>query len=282
VLTEVKAYSSWQSAPILPLSEMGRAETDLLQIRNIEGLDPVKASVNTSPLGSVDGASYIGSSVASRNIVLTIGFNPNWAEWTYEKLRRLVYSYFIPKQPTRLVFYSDDMPPVEIFGVVESVAVNPFSNDPEVLVSIICPDPHFTALEPEVITGQSVRQGGEVENIAYDGSIETGIHAEVTFVSGAQPTIIGIQVGDPAISYFTVAAGVNGSMYFEMCSIPTQKFVQNVNLGTGVITNLLSKVTIVEGSAWPLLQPGENHFSVITDAGVQDWELIYYERFSGL
>ena len=51
MLTEVKAYSSWQSAPTLLLSDTGRAETDLVQIRNIDGLDPVKASVNTSPLG---------------------------------------------------------------------------------------------------------------------------------------------------------------------------------------------------------------------------------------
>ena len=37
-----------------------------------------------------------------------------------------------------------------------------------------------------------------------------------------------------------------------------------------------------EGSLWPILQPGENEFSVITDQGVQDWELTYFERFGGL
>jgi hypothetical protein len=30
------------------------------------------------------------------------------------------------------------------------------------------------------------------------------------------------------------------------------------------------------------LQPGENDFSVITNAGVQDWTLTYYERYGGL
>ena len=61
-----------------------------------------------------------------------------------------------------------------------------------------------------------------------------------------------------------------------------QKFVQNVNIGSGVITNLLSKVHIQEGSLWPTFQPGENEFSVITDHGVHDWELTYFERFGGL
>lgn len=282
MLTEVKAYSSWQSAPTLPLSDTGRAETDLIQIRNIDGLNPVKASVNTSPLGSVDGESYVGSNVASRNIVLTLHPNPNWDNWSYEGLRRLVYSYFMPKRPTKLVFYSDDMPPVEIEGIVEDVDVNQFSADPELLVSIICPDPYFTALEPEVVTGQSVRPGGAIALIDYDGTVEAGIHVKVSFVSGAAPTSIGIQIGDPTISYFTALATVSSTMYFEMSSVPMHKFVQNVSIGSGVITNLLSKVQIREGSAWPLLQPGEQDFSVITDQGVQDWELSYFERFGGL
>ena len=160
MLTEVKAYSSWRSAPTLPLSDGGRPESDLIQLRNIDGLDPVKAAVNTSPFGSVDGASHTGSSVLTRNIVLTLHPNPNWDNWTFESLRRLLYSYFMPKRQTRLVFYSDDMIPVEISGIVESVSVNIFSKDPELQVSIVCPDPYFTALEPTVLTGQTVRSAG--------------------------------------------------------------------------------------------------------------------------
>ena len=282
MLTELKAYSSWRSAPTLPLSDGGRAETDLIQIRNISGLDPVKAAVNTTPFGSVDGASYVGSSVLSRNIVLTLHPNPDWDDWTFESLRRLVYSYFMPKRPTRLVFYSDDMVPVEISGIVESVSVNSFSKDLEIQVSIICPDPYFTALDPTVITGQTVRSGGGVIIAPYNGSVEAGMVVKVSQTSGATPTDIAVQIGDPIVTYFAVAAVVNGNMYFEMSSVPMQKFVQNINIGSGVITNLLSRVHVQEGSLWPTFQPGDNEFSVITDAGVQDWELTYFERFGGL
>ena len=282
MLTELKAYSSWQSAPVLSLNDNGRAETDLIQIRHIDGLEPVKASVNTSPFGSVDGESYTGSSVLSRNIVLTLRPNPDWRDWSYEALRRLLYSYFMPKKPVRLVFYSDDMIPVEILGIVESAEVNQFSNDPELIVSVICPDPYFTALDPTVITGISVRPGGTVEEIEYNGSVEAGIYVKITHVGNPGPTTIGIQIGDPAISYFNVQATVNPSMYFEMSSLPMQKYVQNVTIGSGVITNLLSKITVQELSSWPIFEPGTNEFSVITDAGVQDWELTYFERFGGL
>jgi hypothetical protein len=277
VLTEVKAYSAWRSAPTLQLDADGRTETDLIQIHNINGLDPVKASVTTSPYGSVDGTSYTGSSVQNRNIVLTLKPNPNWDTWTYAKLRRLLYSYFMPKLVIRLVLYSDDMIPVEIYGVVEGIETDMFTKEPNFQVSIICPDPYFTALNPTVLTGQN----GELKTFDYNGNVEAGVVVKVTHLSGA-PTTIDIQLGDPKVTYFGVDAEVNSSKYFELSSIPTRKYVQNVNIGSGVIDNLLSNIYIQEGSLWPSIQPGTNEFKVITDNGVQDYQLIFYERFGGL
>lgn len=280
MLTEVKAYSSWQSAPTLLLDENGRAETDLIQVRNIDGLDPVKASVNTTPFGSVDGESYVGSSVPKRNIVLTVRPNPDWDLWTYSQLRRLIYSYFMPKRPTRLVFYSDDLVPVQISGIVESVDNNQFSKDPEFLISVICPDPYFTALDPIVLTGQANAEGPTI--VEYEGSVEAGVYLKVTAVNPPDPTGIIIQIGDPVITYLDVAASVDNLKYFELSSVPMQKYIQNVNLLTGVIDNLLSKTHIQEISSWPMLQPGDNELFVITDEGTQDWELTYFTRFGGL
>jgi hypothetical protein len=280
MLTEVKAYSSWASAPVLPLSDTGRTETDLIQIRNIDGLDPVKAAVSTAPFGAIDGVAYTGSNILSRNILMTLHPNPNWDNWTYESLRRLLYSYFMPKRPTRLAFYSDDIPPVHITGIVEDISGTPFVKDPELVVSVICPDPYFTAIDPTVLTGFSDRDASSPVEIDYNGTIEAGIHVEVSRSEDPAPSNIGIQIGDPSVQYFNVAAQVNSALYFEMNSLPRQKYVQNVDTSSGIVTNLLSKIQ--EGSSWPVLEPGVNEFSVITDAGLQDWELTYYERFGGL
>ena len=282
MLTEVKAYSSWQSAPALLLDEMGQAETDLIQVRNIEGLNPVKASISGSPMAVVDGTSFTGASVLSRNIVLTLGLNPNWQTWSFEALRRLLYAYFTPKSLVRLRFSSDDMPDVQIEGYVEDVSVNQFSKDPEFNVSILCPDPHFITVTPEVITGETIHEMGTFETIQYDGNVPAGILVEVVYVSGAEPEEIAIQIGDPAITHFMVEASVSATKYFQMSSVPMNKFVQNVDLSIGTIINLLDHIHIQQGSSWPTLEPGENHFHVITDAGVQDFTLTYYERFGGL
>lgn len=277
MLTKVRAYSSWQSADELLLDDAGRAETDLIQIRNITGLGPVKAAVNTSPLGSVDGDSYVGSSVGSRNIVMTLKPNPDWATWSHEELRRILNLYFMPKRLVRLVFETDEISPVEIFGYVESNEPSIFSKDGEVQISVVCPYPYFTAVNPTVITGLST---GGVVVVDYNGSIETGINVKVTQSAIAFPTLIHIQVGDPTLSSFWVTAGVDDTNYFEMSSVPGQKYARNVNTDTGIITNLLANIQ--QGSEWPILEPGSNDFYVATDAGVQDWTLTYYERFGGL
>jgi hypothetical protein len=150
------------------------------------------------------------------------------------------------------------------------------------IVSIICPDPYFTSLEPIVLTGQTGPAGSAVDLVEYGGTEESGMVVKVTATADPAPTDIGIQIGDPRITYFAVAATVTPTKYFQISSVPMQKFVQNVEIGTGIITNLLSQVHIQEGSLWPSFQPGENEFSVVTDIGIHDWELTYFERFGGL
>lgn len=277
MLTEVKAYSSWRSAPTLELDADGRPETDLIQVTKVDGLDPVKASITTSPYGSIDGTSYTGSNVPNRNIVLTLKPNPNWDTWTHDKLRILLYSYFMSKLVVRLVFYKDNADPVEIYGLVEGVEADIFAREPTFQVSIICPDPYFTSVDPIILNGQN----GVLKTFEYKGNVENGFVVKVMHVSGA-PTNIGIQLGDPKETYFAVMADVTATKYFEMSSIPMRKYVQNVNIGTGIIDNLLSNVYLREGSLWPTLVPGTNEFILITDAGVQDYQVIFYERFGGI
>jgi hypothetical protein len=284
VLTEVKAYSSLQAAPSLLLAPNGRAENDFIQIRNIDGLDPVIASVGTTPYGSSDGEAYVGSSVLSRNLVLTLHPNPDWDTWSPEALRRLLYSYFMPKQAVRLLFMSDDMQDVDIRGVVESFAANPFSKDPEYIASVICPDPYFSATTAVVLTGNANDPDIDID---YGGSIPGGIQIEVDWSSGTNPTLISIDVGNPDISTFEVSTPniVSANNYFRMSSFPRSKYVENVytsGANKGKIISLLSNVTIAEGSTWPMLQPGSNSFSLGTDHGVQAWQLTYLEKFGGL
>jgi hypothetical protein len=277
VLTKVQAFSSWASVPMLSLDADGREETDLIQIRNIDGLDPVKATVSTSPFGSVDGVSFTGTRVDSRNIVLTLHPNPDWDNWTNDKLRKLLYRYFMPKLMTRLVFYSDDISPVEIFGYVEDIQANSFAKDLEYQVSIICPDPYFTAVTPSIMVGVS----GQWSTVEYNGDVETGVFLRVTQANEPPSNYLYVAFG-PDHKIFTVwYESVTEYKYFTMSSIYGQRFVRSILISGGTFTNLLSKVE--DSAPWPVLIPGDNDFCVVTDhAGNEDWELTYYERYGGL
>lgn len=279
MLTKVTAYSAWTGFPELVLNLLNRPETDLFEVRNLDGLGPVTASVNTSPYGIVDGEAYNGSNVGKRNIVITMGFNPDWADNTYSSLRTLLARYFSPKQSVRLIFESDERPPVEISGYVESNEPNIFSKDPENQISIICPEPHFVAVDITTILGLSSDVPVEID---YAGTEETGMFISVRRNSGAAANVVTIALVRGVTTYSFVVADivVDANNDFFMQSIPKQKFVRSLNSVTHVTKSLLHKVQ--DGAVWPTLEPGLNTFDILTDFGVQNFQMGYYERYGGL
>jgi hypothetical protein len=168
---------------------------------------------------------------------------------------------------------------VQISGVVESCEVNPFSKSPEIQVSIICPDPDFVSVDPIVVTGNSANQYAP-EDLVYNGDVETGFQIDIVQTAGPNPTSISVQVEDPELTYFTLAAGISSTMSLSISTLSQNKFVENIVTASGLITNLLAKIQ--QGSEWPTLKPGLNHVAVVTDQGLQNWTLTYYERYGGL
>lgn len=279
MLTKVTAHSAWTGFPPLVLNLLERPETDLFEVLNIDGLGPVTASVNTSQYGTVDGEAYNGSNVGKRNIVFTMGFNPDWADNTYSSLRTVLSRYFSPKQNVRLVFESDERLPVEISGYVESNEPNIFSKDPENQISIICPEPHFVAVDITQILGLSSDAPLEID---YVGTVETGMFIRVSRDSGAAANVVtvALQRGATTYSFVTADIVVDSDDDFFMQSIPKQKFVRSLNSITHISKSLLHKVQA--GAIWPTLEPGLNLFDVTTDFGLQDVFMGYYERYGGL
>lgn len=109
-------------------------------IRDISGLDPVKATVNMTSMVSNDGALYNSARLNTRNIVLSIAFSD--ADGDIEKNRRKSYRFFPIKQPVFLQFDTDGRV-CETYGYVESNQIDIFSKQQGSDISIICPDPYF-------------------------------------------------------------------------------------------------------------------------------------------
>ncbi len=282
MLTQLEVYSPRVATPPFSL-EAGFAETDPIQIRGIEGLGPVNASVNTRAFGSIDGEWYADSNVGKRNIVVTVGYNPNWATQSIEGLRMILYSYFMPKSRVRLRFVSTHMPTVEIVGYVESFEPNIFSKDPEVQVSIICPMPYFVSVDATVVTASTLTYGSaEFEEFIYTGSVEAGfiLHIE----KGAGANLSGqVQIlNDSPIQETLIIKNVlvNADQYLDISTKPGNKYARYKFVSGSAATNILKDVT--GESSWHSLRPGPNKFRVLAPLAGNLWTLRYYNRYGGL
>jgi hypothetical protein len=274
VLTKVSAYKETSPTTDPLVMNLGpEIQTDLIQIRNIDGLDPVKANITTSAFGSKQGSFLTGKNLGDRNLVFTLGLNPDWVTSNYSTLRKLVNEYFMTESQVRLVFETVEYPPVEIIGHVETNEQNPFSKDPEPQISIICPDPLFVASAPTELA-QNPNTEAPI-NIAYEGTFAAGVKLDIVYVSGSNPTQADIysQVGVMSV----IDAPVLDSTHFlEIYSVPGSRYIKKNAAGANVFNKMYP------GSVWPMLLPGDNQFYIATNNGVQRWTMEYYALYGGL
>lgn len=264
------------------------------QIRNITGLGPVSATVNTLPLATHDGVSVTGSSVGKRNIVFTLGLVPDWADQTMAGLRNALYAYLMPKQPVTLEIESSHLPTVTIAGIVESCEPNIFSKDPEIMVSILCPSPDFIALTSTVVTGVTLAgvamapDPDDYTAVNYVGTSPTGFTMLITdsvlvpeYLEA--PFTINNVIESPGLNYeesIAFESVIDAVTFVEFSSVTGDRHIRRVT--GGVPTSLLHTVSFYPGETWPQLIFGENQISVVADEEGLDWSMEYFARFGAL
>ncbi len=96
MLQTMQVISPLVVTPPFTFDEDGTANSDKIQIRDIEGLDPVNATINTTAYGNIDGAFFTGAQRITRNIVLD--------NWSTSRLCRL-YDDAIAQYPL-CIFYA--------------------------------------------------------------------------------------------------------------------------------------------------------------------------------
>lgn len=120
--------------------ELARPEKLGLAIKNIDGLGPGKANINTTDIATSDGSVFDIARLGNRNIVITFLLLPY--DNTVEEARLTTYKYFPIKKEITLIFHTDNRD-VYIKGHVESNEPNIFDEHETAKISIICPDPNF-------------------------------------------------------------------------------------------------------------------------------------------
>jgi hypothetical protein len=282
VLRRLEVFSSNPSAPELPLGGF-MPNDDPVQIRSIDGLGPVKAELASTAFASGRGELFQGSSVGKRNIVLSLGLNPNWVDQTLATLRQRLYGYFLPEAWTKLRFFSDHMVTVDIEGIVESFEPNMFSEDPEIQVSVLCHRPDFVDIDATIYEG-IVDDGTAELEFVYTGTVNTGfeIRIDATVENAAYGGDFTIRNRAPEDNQDFIIEGVlvDATKYFKLSTVRNAKRAQTISKTDGTPTNILSKVSAT--SVWPEIKPGVNLLSVAASEVGQAWTMAYYNRFGGL
>lgn len=260
----------------LPLQDISQG----FSVQEIDGLDPVKATIVSSTFGTMDGEQYQSSRREKRNIILTLGYEPDFATGTVQDLRKKLYAFFMPKSKVLLRFFQTGEPVVQIYGRVESLNSPKFSKEPTAVISLLCFDPDFYTPTPVILTGNTTSSTGETTHV-YPGTVESGIIFKL-MIDRADVTEFTIYHRPPDDSLrsleFSTATPLQVGDVLSISTIPGNKFV-TLTRG-GVDTSFLFGVS--PQSNWISLFPGSNKLRIYAEGVGIPYQIEYTTKFGGL
>lgn len=257
------------------------SQTENYTVYKIDGLNPPKATINSSVNATADGSAFNSVRLENRNIVIYTTINAD-----VETNRINLYKYFPPKKTVTL-YFSNGTRDVYIEGTVELIECDLFTNRQIAQISIVCPKPYFKAVGYMVTAFSDISSlfsfpfsidslGIEIstnttnvrKSIINTGDIETGVVIEL-FAVGTVVNPILYRVGDAK------------RMALNFTMLTSDKIVINTNVGEKSITlirngesyNALGYMT--PDSDWFVLESGDNVFTYDADTGNGNLQITY-------
>lgn len=272
MITSVEARTASGNLLTLPLQDV----TEGITIQDIIGLDPVDATVVSSSFAQLDGEQYQSSRRNKRNIVMTLGYDPDYTSQTIRDLRARLYSFFMPKSSVNLKFVDDSGPDVEIDGTVETFVAPLFAKDPNAVISILNFDPDFYDPTTINVNGFTTAGTDEIE-IDYDGTVETGF----LFTLNADRVLSGFTLYNrtaDGTQQLQFISDIENADVLQINTLQGNKFANNTRAGT--VASVLYGVSPY--SAWIELFPGQNFIRVLVDDAGTPYTISYTNKYGGL
>lgn len=273
MLSKVEVTTRQGNLLSLPLEDV----TNGLAIEEIEGLDPVKATLVSTSFANMDGEQYQSSKRELRNIKITLAIEPDETLESVSSVRRRVYAYFMPKTEVNLRFFTDDGAPVDIVGRVESCDAPLWAQEPTAVVSILCFDPDFFNPTETQVTGATT-SGTTPITINYDGSVETGIRFTLAVNRTMSDVTIYHTPPNDTLRVLEFSAPLLAGDQLIINTVTGQKFATLVR--TSVSSPILYGVS--PQSSWIELAPGPNLLRVYATGAAVPFTINYFKRYGGL
>lgn len=248
-------------------------------IKSIDGLDPVKANLVFTSFAQLDGVQYQASSRGERNIVMKLGYEPDFVNNTVASLRDRLYSFFMPKSQIKMRFFDDLGRTVDTSGIVETMESPLFSKEPEATISIICPDPDFYDLDPTSFAGNSTSSSAWITH-NYQGTVETGFLLQLNINRTIRNFSLKRQLTDGTVNTlnFTSPSDLVSGDAVKISTIPGNKFIKLVRSSNEI--SVLYAMSPV--STWPFFKPGTNQVKVEAAGAAIPYTISYTKKYGGL
>lgn len=288
LLNALKVTNSRGSVLNIPLEDYSSG----FFVKNIDGLDPVKANLVSTSFANQNGEQYQSSRREVRDIKITLGLDPKYEIQDAKALRDQLYTYFMPQTESLLTFSMFDRYAasilnetlnLDIVGRVETFEAPLFTADPEVNVTLRCFDPDF--YDPNLVSYIGVTNSTLVEQIlTYKGTVETGVLLTIT------PTLPAHSISSFSIYHHPPDGSFRG-LDFNYPLVNGDTLTINSKVGEksviyksvlGAEKSVLYAVT--PQSSWFELQPGDNQFQIyanIADPGIP-FKVEYMDKYGGL
>lgn len=273
MIIRVEARTGQKAPLIIPLDNYDNG----LIVENIEGLDPVKATLVSTSFANMDGEQYHSSRREARNIKLTLGLDTGSAAGTVRDLRTWLYGYFMPKTSVTLRFVVASGQAYDIVGRVESCEAPPFTQNPAVVVSFMCFDPDFYDPSPVQISGTTTA-GTTPMTIPYSGTVEAGILLSLVPNRTMSEFTIYHKPPNDAIRILEFSTPLISGDVVNINTVPGQKSVYRNRVGA----NISVLYAVSPQSNWITLEPGPNEFRVYSVGEAIPFTLEYTTRYGGL
>jgi hypothetical protein len=249
---------------------------------NITGLGPVKATLVSTSSASLDGTTFQNAKRGSRNITIQIKLDPDLSVTSVRAARNYVYDIFAEKSQITMKFFADDTDDSTedgyvIVGHVESCDSDPFAAGiPTIDISVICDDPDFIDPIPVTVTTLTTADT-DATLFAYAGTAPTGI----TFTVNINRTLteFALYYVDPNLVTWTMDIAYD----FEAGDTVTISTVPGLGNKYANLTRAGNTSSILYAvstqSVWPQFVKGNNWLRFYAEGAAIPTSVTYTKKF---
>jgi len=275
MITLIEARNAQGTLLSLPLGDASNG----FALGEVEGLDPVKAEIVTSPFANLDGEDFQSSRRGPRDVKIEIGLEPDLAstQTTVKKLRNRLYEHFMTQSWVNLSFTDDEGVRADISGYVETCEAPLWSREPQMDVVVRCLKPDFIDSESTTIFQSTVETEDEFV-IDYDGTVKTGVRFVFTLPRDENNITVYYRPPDDTLRTLDFQTPLLNGDQLVISTVPGDKGAWVIRGG--------SETSVLYGVApqadWVSLQPGTNTFRVYATGTPIPFTLEYTKRYGGL